>query len=92
MKPQHSSRLRRTQPKFPNSIRRYRLQLGLTQREVVRQLGVRIETLSCWEGGLTRPTLEMAARLASALQISVQALYPEMFFGPRQSEVSAHAP
>src|SRR5437660_25781 len=38
MKPQHSSRLRRIQPKFPNHIRRYRLELGLTQREVVHRL------------------------------------------------------
>lgn len=91
MKPQFSSRLRQCPPRIRNEIRRYRLQLTLTQREVSRQLGVRVSTLSHWEGGLTRPTLERAAKLARILQTSVQALYPEVFFSLGEPGVTAQS-
>lgn len=79
MRPQYSFRLRRIAPKIQNEIRRYRLLSGLTQRELARQCGVRLSTYSCWELGMTCPALPLAIRLARLLQISVQALYPEMF-------------
>lgn len=42
MQPQYSSRHRRIRPKVHNEIRRYRLRLGLTQRELAKRLGVRL--------------------------------------------------
>jgi len=52
MTPQYSSRLRRIRPKVRNEIRRYRLQAGLTQRQLAVQVGVRLSTFSDW---VTKP-------------------------------------
>jgi len=89
MKPHHSSHLRRLDSRERSEIRRYRVQRGLTQSELAKQLGIRIATLSCWEGGFTCPTLKMAARLASILQTSIPALYPEIFFALHEGKIAA---
>jgi DNA-binding XRE family transcriptional regulator len=86
MTPQYSSRLRRIRPKVHNDIRRYRLQLGITQRELARRCGVRLSTYSDWERGMTCPSLRMALKLERLLQISVQALYADMFLDRDQRE------
>lgn len=91
MPPNYSHRLRRRSTETPNEIRRYRLQAGLTQASVARRLCVRITTISDWEGGLTCPTLKMAARLGVILQAPVQALYPGVFFPLGRVDLSLHA-
>ena len=85
MPPQYSSRLRRIPPKVPNHIRRYRLQLGLTQREIARKLGVRLSTVSSWERGLTCPAVKPLFRLAKILNTLAEALYPQ-FYLVRESD------
>ena len=84
MRPQYSSRLRRIRPKVHNEIRRYRLQLGITQRELARRVGVRLSTLSSWERGLTWPTKQLLLDLAIVLSTSVEGLFPEQFFGRKR--------
>lgn len=91
MKPQYSTRLRRIPPKVRNEIRRYRLQLGLTQRELARQLGVRLSTMSSWERGMTCPSARMVFRLAKLLSTLGEALYPDFYVLQRRSDVTAEA-
>ncbi len=90
MAPQYSSRLRRIRPKVRNEIRRYRLQLGITQRELARRVGVRLSTLSSWERGVTWPTKQLLLDLAIGLSTTVEGLFPEQFFErKRQRTISA---
>jgi DNA-binding XRE family transcriptional regulator len=89
MRPQYSSRLRRIRPKVHNEIRRYRLQLGITQRELARRVGVRLSTLSSWELGMTCPALPMAIKLAKILNTLAEGLYPEIFARKVNDEVTA---
>ena len=90
MKPQYSSRLRRIRPKVQNEIRRYRLQLGVTQRELARRCGVRLSTFSDWERGITCPSVPMVLRLAKILSTLAEGLYPE-FYAPQKEPVTARA-
>ena len=79
MGPQYSSRLRRIRPKVANEIRRYRLQLGVTQRELARRLGVRLSTFSSWERGITCPSVPMVFKLAKLLNTLAEGLYPDFY-------------
>jgi transcriptional regulator with XRE-family HTH domain len=89
MRPQYSSRLRRVQPKMANEIRRYRLKLGLTQREVALHLGVRLSTLSSWERGLTCPTVPSIFKLAKLLNTLTEGLYPDYYLVRGEQQVTA---
>jgi len=92
MPPQYSSRLRRIPPRFANEIRSYRLQLGLTQTEVARSLGIRLATMSSWERGVTCPAGPMLLRLAKVLNTLAEALYPQFYLripGDRMAAPSA---
>jgi transcriptional regulator with XRE-family HTH domain len=79
MKPQYSTRLGQRPAKFHNEIRRYRLQSGLTQREIARVLKIRASTFSAWERGLTCPAGSHLLRLAKALDTLSEALYPQFY-------------
>src|SRR5262245_21300086 len=79
MRPQYSSRLRRLRPKVHNEIRRYRLQLGLTQRELAWRLDVRLSTFSSWERGMTCPSSRLLLQLAKLLSTLAEALYPDFY-------------
>lgn len=79
MNPQFSSRLRRIPPKVANEIRRYRLQAGLTQRQLARQVGVRLSTYTGWERGNTCPSLPNIFKLARKLNTLAEGLYPEFY-------------
>ncbi len=87
---QRSSRFGRISSKTPNAIRKYRLQLGLTQREVAGMLGIRPATVSEWERGLVCPTAAALLRLAKALNTLAEALYPQFYF-PREVDAVAAA-
>jgi len=80
MPPQHSTRLVRLPSKNPNTIRKYRLALGLTQRELAAMLGIHANTLSEWERGLTCPAAEPLLRLAKVLSTLAENLYPQFYF------------
>lgn len=86
MRPQYSSRLRRLRPRVQNEIRRYRLLLGITQRELARRVGVRLSTLSSWERGMTWPTKQLLLDLAIALSTTVEGLFPEQFFARKRNQ------
>jgi len=88
MKPQYSTRLRRIRPKVNNEIRRYRLQLGVTQRELARTCGVRLSTFSSWERGMTCPSVPMVLKLAKLLSTLAEGLYPDFYRAERQRQLS----
>ena len=67
MRPQYSPRLRRVPPKVHNEIRRYRLQLGLTQRELAKLACIRVETLCRIETGKHTPSVATIDRIEQAL-------------------------
>ena len=88
MPPQHSSRLCRVPPKSPNTIRKYRLKLGLTQRQVAQLVRVRPSTVSEWERGLTCPAAKPLLRLAKALSTLSEALYPQFYLlEPQEKQI-----
>jgi len=72
-------------------IRKYRLGLGLTQREVAALLGMRASTVSVWERGLTCPSAAQLLRLAKILNTLAEALYPQ-FYLRADGEAVAAAP
>lgn len=88
MPPQHSSRLRRIPTKVPNTIRKYRLALGITQRELAARLGIHSNTISEWERGLTCPAAEPLLRLAKILCTLAESLYPQFYAHDETSETA----
>ena len=41
---------------FKEKVYQARMQLGLTQTELARQLGIGYATINRWENGITKPT------------------------------------
>lgn len=72
---QHTQRATATPPRFPNRIREYRLQKGLSQRELGRRIGYCRSVISDWERGFMLPSLRNAFRLAKALDTLAESLY-----------------
>ena len=72
---QHTPRLVRCAPRFPNRIRSYRVQHGLSQRALAAQLGQRRASVSAWERGCHLPTVPNLFRLARALDTLGESLY-----------------
>ena len=89
MPPQHSKRFSRIPSKVPNTIRNYRLALGLTQREVAGLVGIRPATVSEWERGLTCPSVALLLRLAKVLNTLAEALYPQFYLRREREAVTA---
>ena len=61
---------------FGRNLSRFRKEKGLTQEELVKQSGVAISQIRRYEADKSSPTLEVSARLAKALGVSID----EMFF------------
>ncbi|QKJ20675.1 helix-turn-helix transcriptional regulator [Microbacterium hominis] len=62
-----------------NSLRAVREEVGITQAELARQVGVTRQTLIAIEQGKYSPTLELAFQLARAFGVGLDDLfqYPE---------------
>ena len=56
-------------------IKRRRLALGLTQRELAQSIGIRASHIAYIEGGHRRPSLSLLARLAKRLDLRKQELF-----------------
>ncbi|MGI9861348.1 helix-turn-helix transcriptional regulator [Moorella naiadis] len=57
-----------------NRIKQKRLELGLTQEDVAKKIGVNRSTVSSWEIGRREPDGEILAKLANILQCSTDFL------------------
>lgn len=58
-----------------NAIRSLRLKKGLTQAQMADGLGVRYQTVSKWETGVTLPDTAMLPALADLLDVSIDGLF-----------------
>lgn len=59
-----------------NKIREYRKMHGLTQRELGDKVGVKHNTISGYESGINEPEQDLLFKIANALEISVNDLFP----------------
>lgn len=58
-----------------NSIRSRREEVGLTQAELARRIGVTRQTLIAIEQGKYSPTLELAFQIARAFEVGLDDLF-----------------
>ena len=56
------------------NLPRMRVARGLKQAELARKLGVSRSIVCCWESGKRTPSLDQAARLAQALECTLDDL------------------
>lgn len=54
------------------TLRAARVNAGLDQSDVARELGVNIATVSSWETGKTNPSLENLKKMCELYKISVE--------------------
>ncbi|WP_429726411.1 helix-turn-helix transcriptional regulator [Alicyclobacillus sendaiensis] len=62
-----------------NRLREYRERLKLSQAELSRRTGIPQTTISCWERNIGEPNISDAQRLAHALQVDVNEIFPNEF-------------
>ena len=60
--------------KIGEKIRKYRQELGISQKELAKRVGVSNGRVSNWEQGLNRPDADMLAELCQALEVSPSVL------------------
>lgn len=57
------------------NIKKYRKEMGYTQRELAELMGVSVQAISKWETDTGAPDISLIVPLASALEISTDALF-----------------
>lgn len=57
-----------------NRIRKYREELGISQKQLAEQLGVSNGRVSNWEQGINRPDADMLAEICYVLKVSPSSL------------------
>lgn len=67
-------------PKFPNAIRRCRIQRGLTQQALAAKLELHRSLVSLWERGLRLPSVPSLLGMARELGVLPDTLYPDLSF------------
>lgn len=78
---QHTPRATSKRPRFPNRIREYRLNKGISQRELGCRIGFCRSVISDWERGHLLPSLANAFRLARALDTLAESLFLGLYAG-----------
>lgn len=76
MPPQFTLRRGRCPVRYPNRIRDHRLRSNLTQRDLAKRVGGSRGMISAWEHGYVLPTALNLFRLAHAINVSCEDLYP----------------
>lgn len=76
---QHTPRVSRLAPRFPNRIREYRLKAGLSQRKLAALLGRGRNAVSAWERGLTLPSVPRLLKMAKILATLAESLYMDFY-------------
>jgi DNA-binding XRE family transcriptional regulator len=74
--------------RFPNAIREYRIQAGMSQRKLGRLIGRSRSVISAWECGRYLPSLKNVFRLARALDTLTENLYWSLYRPPRKENNS----
>ena len=73
-------------------IKHYRKAAGLTQKELGEKIGVKHNTISSYESGKNEPEQNMLFKIASALGISVNDLFPSTESPDKTLVTSVSAP
>src|SRR5688572_4407429 len=76
---QLTQRSSRHTPRYPNAIRRYRVQMGLSQHRLSAVLGTHRSTVSLWERGLRVPSVPRLFKMARELGTMPEALYHNFY-------------
>lgn len=63
-----------------NRIRKFREELGISQKQLAEQIGVSNSRISNWEQGINRPDADILAKLCTALNVS-----PSLLLGVKLS-------
>ena|SRR2546425_5213362 len=96
--PQWTGRFSRFPTRYPNTIRRYRLDHGWRQRDLAQRLGCSSSTVGSWEHGRTMPSGVRLLRLGKTLDTLVESLYYELYAAekffvlPRAQQPGARPP
>lgn len=67
-------------PSLSFNIRERRKELGLTQKELAKKVGVSFRTIQNYENGITPPSLYIIEKIALALEVSVETLINQYKF------------
>jgi transcriptional regulator with XRE-family HTH domain len=67
-------------PRFPNAIRRCRVQRGFSQQALAAKLELHRSLVSLWERGLRLPSVPSLLRMARELGVLPDTLYPDLAF------------
>ncbi len=92
MEVQHTARPSRHVPRFPNTIREYRLKAGLSQRKLAAMLGRSKDAVSSWERGLSLPSVKHLMRMAKVLGTLAESLYRDFYSTDSQESADASQP
>ncbi len=90
---QFTSRPSKLPVRFPNAIRRCRIQRGLSQQALAAKLELHRSLVSLWERGLRLPNVPRLLHMAHELGVLPDALYPDLSFaaGLRKPSLTAAA-
>ena len=77
---QFTPRPSRYTPKFPNDIRRCRIQRGLSQQALADKLELHRSLVSLWERGLRLPNVPSLLAMVRELGVLPDTLYPDLSF------------
>ena len=89
MEVQHTPRASRHAARFPNKIREYRLNAGLSQRKLAAMLGRGKDAVSSWERGLTLPNVPRLLKMAKILGTLAESLYIDFYATfPKEAETT----
>lgn len=66
---------------FQNRVKTYRVDRGLSRRELADRVSVHPQTIGAIERGQFNPTIEVALRLAEVLGVGLDALFSRSPFG-----------
>ncbi len=79
--------MKKNKKRHPNRIKQFRMEKGMTQRELARILGYKsVSSLSHMERGYKLPSLKTAMMLEQGLQRFIGDIYPGLY-GPIQRSV-----
>lgn len=62
-----------------NNIRAVRREIGISQEELARWVGLSVRSISSYESGINSPSAYNLARISQSLEISVDRLYEGAF-------------
>ena len=88
-----SSKKIRDIPIVSRSIKKYREQIGMEQKELARRLGIHKSAVSNWETGFSKPNIEILVPVCNVLGVSLYELFglddPMMKYTKQEQQIFA---